>query len=256
MLFDLYNFENNIKSRDKYYEFLQKEPSDVLCFQEFYTNSKDSNLSHQENLSKLLKMNVHFEKTKSLYNYHFWGIATYSKYPIINKGKLDFKQKTDNICIFTDLKIGKDTVRIYNAHLQSLLITDVETIYSYKFVENTSKIFSLKNKIHRFNLAFEKRAIQSKIISDHIQNCKYKIILCGDFNDTSSSFAYQLLTNNLEDSFLEKGFGFGISYNGKIPFQRIDYILHSDEIECTNFEVKNSFKVSDHFPIVGNYNIN
>lgn len=256
MLFDLYNFEHNKESRDKYYEFLQNEKSDIVCFQEFYSSSQKLGLNHADSISKLFKMNVHFEQTTKIDSSHFYGTATFSKFPIVNSGKIDFRSKTNNICIFTDILIGNDTVRIYNAHLQSLLIVDVETVYSYKYVERSARIFSLKNKLHRFNSAFEMRATQTKLVAEHIKDCKYKIILCGDFNDSSSSFAYEKLTQNLEDSFLEKGFGIGTTYNGKIPFQRIDFILHSKNVKCTNFRIINSFKMSDHFPIVGNFLVN
>lgn len=44
------------------------------------------------------------------------------------------------------------------------------------------------------------------------------------------------------------GFGIGHSYNGKIPFLRIDYILTNPSFEIQKFEIVNN-KISDHFPV-------
>ncbi len=81
-----------------------------------------------------------------------------------------------------------------------------------------------------------------------MQNCKYKIILCGDFNDTPASYTYNLLTKKLKDSFVEKGNGFGRTYAGKWPKFRIDYILHDENIKCVEHTVyKETY--TDHYPI-------
>ena len=52
----------------------------------------------------------------------------------------------------------------------------------------------------------------------------------------------------MKDAFLETGFGIGHSYNGKIPFLRIDYILTNPSFEIQKFEIVNN-KISDHFPV-------
>ena len=49
-----------------------------------------------------------------------FGIATFSRYPIVDKGRIDFPNSKNNLCIYTDLQIGKDVVRVYNAHFESL----------------------------------------------------------------------------------------------------------------------------------------
>ncbi len=47
-----------------------------------------------------------------------YGNVTLSKFPILNKGKLMF-DKSSNLAIFTDLKIGEGAERVYNCHFES-----------------------------------------------------------------------------------------------------------------------------------------
>ena len=42
-----------------------------------------------------------------------------------------------------------------------------------------------------------------------MKSCPYPIIICGDFNDTPVSYAYQQLGDNMIDAFLESGNGIG-----------------------------------------------
>lgn len=58
------------------------------------------------------------------------GQAIFSKYKIINQGTIAFPE-SDNLVIFADVKKGKDTLRVYNIHLQSVKISpDVSEIES------------------------------------------------------------------------------------------------------------------------------
>jgi endonuclease/exonuclease/phosphatase family metal-dependent hydrolase len=81
-----------------------------------------------------------------------------------------------------------------------------------------------------------------------INTCHYPIILCGDFNDTPASYSYNLLCKNLKDAFIERGTGFGKTYAGKFPQFRIDYILHSKELRCTDY-IRSDETFTDHYPI-------
>ena len=51
-----------------------------------------------------------------------YGIATFSKFPIVNKGFIKF-ENTANLSMFCDIKINQDTIRIYNNHLQKYILT-------------------------------------------------------------------------------------------------------------------------------------
>ena len=93
------------------------------------------------------------------------------------------------------------------------------------------------------------RSRQVDELSAHINSSPYPVIICGDFNDPPYSYAYSRISQYLQDTFLEKGKGFGISYNGSFIPYRIDYILHSNYFECLKYSMVRK-KLSDHYPIV------
>lgn len=252
MLFDLYNWKKNNESRNKILNSIDEINPDILCIQEFYTSEQKGDFNNIDTVKHLLNTDFyHTEFTTTLRTFDHWGVATFSKYPIINKGKLIFNTKSNNICIYSDLVINKDTFRIYNIHLQSISFSKDDTKFFIDVVTDKDaddEIAHSKNILRRLKRAFIKRTKQVDMIALHIKNCKYKIIICGDFNDTAASYAYQTLSRHLNDAFIEKGFGFGQTYAGKWPQFRIDYILHSKTIKCKNYE-RYSETFTDHFPI-------
>ena len=52
---------------------------------------------------------------------------------------------------------------------------------------------------------------QVELIKKSIKKSPYKVILSGDFNNTAFSYIYKELSRDLNDSFKEKGNGFGLS---------------------------------------------
>ena len=72
--------------------------------------------------------------------------------------------------------------------------------------------------------------------------------MAGDLNNTAYSWAYKNTKNNLQDTFLEAGEGFGTSYKFKGFPLRIDFIFVDQKIKI-NTHKKYEIKYSDHYPI-------
>lgn len=254
-LFDLYNWTSNKKTKNKIFDFLKDEDADIVCFQEFYQDDS----GRFETLDSLVEFqkanNVHVEYTKTLHEIHHWGIATFSRYPITGKGKILFGEKNNNVCIFTDLLINKDTVRVYNVHLQSAHLNPqhykfFEEINNDSEKENLNILKGYKKIIQKIKNATIKRTQQVDSIYAHILESPHPVILCGDFNDPPSSYVYNKIMNSkLKDSFIESGNGLGRTYNGKFPSMRIDYIFHDPRFNSFGFETLPE-DFSDHFPLV------
>ncbi len=96
--------------------------------------------------------------------------------------------------------------------------------------------------------AFLLREEQANYIAKHIQKSPYPVLVCGDLNDTPSSYAYNQLSHGLKDAFKEKGIGFGSTYAGTLPFLRIDYAFTSQDCTVDAFRVI-PISSSDHYPI-------
>lgn len=252
MLFDLYNWKKNKETREKIFTDLAEINSDVYCFQEFYTSEEEGDFNNTDSLTKLLGLKEHHvEYTTTLREKDHWGIATFSKYPIINRGKIMFNTRNNNMCIYSDIVVNKDTIRIYNVHLQSISFSKKDNDFLNDIKKGNDpeeELEKSKNILRRLKRAFVKRAKQVEAIQLHMKGCKYKIILCGDFNDTPASYTYQQLTTSLKDAFVEQGSGFGKTYAGQWPQFRIDYILLDKKLGCNNYQ-RAEDTYTDHYPI-------
>jgi len=76
----------------------------------------------------------------------------------------------------------------------------------------------------------------------------YPEIICTDLNNNAFSRAYSEIQRSRVDAFLEKGTGFGATYNFSFIPMRIDFIFASPELKIIDFET-HTVKLSDHKPI-------
>ena len=234
-LFNKYKWIPEPDVKEKIVEFFKKEKADILCIQEFYTPDEIPNLDYKYR-------HIGLQNKKSQ-----WHMAIYSSYPQINKATVSIKgERMNNTCIYSDLLIENDTIRIYNVHLASNWFKNSD----YSFLQNPQKE-TLKKGINgivsRMKSSYKKRAEEAKVIKEHMQSSPYPIILCGDFNDTPLSYAYNTISTDLKDAFKESGKGIGQSFV-KLPALRIDYILHNESFKSYNY-TQHQQELSDHYAV-------
>ncbi|MDX9853690.1 MAG: endonuclease/exonuclease/phosphatase family protein [Tenuifilaceae bacterium] len=246
-LFRLYSWSNKPATHKDVVNYVKQEKADIVCFQEFYiTNDKFS----QADAKKAMGMNAHIDyivKRKT----NGYGIATFSRYPIINRGDIKF-ENTANSCIYTDIKVGKDTIRVYNIHLQSLRLKErnLKFLLNNQAAKNKNQTMDeIKDISFKLRDAFIKRAQQVDLVSNHMAKCKHPIIVCGDFNDSPVSYSYKKMRRGLNDSFIQAGVGIASTYSGLMPSYRIDYVLNSDALNAVKFNSP-KLEYSDHYPVV------
>ena len=227
----------------KIIDFIDEQDADIVCFQEVRLNRNDI-FNLRETVNRLENVN-HYQYARSSSTY---GSVTMTRYPIISMGEIRFDD-TRNITIFTDIVIDDDTVRVFNVHLQSYLIdpSSYSVIDSLDLSEGKG-IRELREIGGKIKTASAMRAEQVRKIRENIDSSPYKVVVCGDFNDTPVSYSYQKIRGDLKDAFVESGRGVGRTYVGKLPSFRIDYILHSREFDSFNFKTI-GFRISDHLPI-------
>ena len=228
----------------KIVDFIEEQNADIICLQEVRLRRNDI-FNLQETVDKLKNVN-HYQYARSSTTY---GPVTMTRYPIIYMGEIRFED-TRNMAIYTDVVIESDTVRIFNVHLQSYLIdpNSYSVIDSLDLTEGKKGVMELREITKKIKTASEMRAEQVRKIREDIDKSPYKVVVCGDFNDTPSSYSYQKIRGRLKDAFVESGRGIGRTYVGKLPSFRIDYILHSKDFYSFNFRTID-FGLSDHLPI-------
>ncbi len=247
-LFDLYRLPKSCVTKSKIFDLIKEEDPDILCLQEFYVQDVPGFNTLDTMLLFMSAKNAHVVFDQTILEKHHIGMATFSKYPIVNKGRISFHTRENNGCIFTDLLIGTDTVRVYNMHLQSIHLST--TVYTDSTKSMNEEVYAeSKNIFMMIYGAFKGRAIQVDSVTNNMKNCKYKKIICADINDAPSSYAYHSIRADLNDAFVESGNGFGQTYIGKMPSFRIDCIFHSDSYKAIDFHMPN-VEYSDHYPLV------
>ena len=240
--FDFYKWDTTkVSSRKKIIGFIAQEHPDIVCLQEFYTiNHPRYDFNTLDTLRDLMQPIYHEFDVKLHAKFdQKLGLIVFSRYRIIRKGEINFATEGLNACMFVDVVNGTDTVRVYNLHLQSIQFESV------KYRDSLDKPLM---RIDRIAKGFVARAQQVLQIEASLKSCKYPVILCGDFNDIPSSYAYSQLRHNLQDAFNESGNGIGATYGGMLGLLRIDYILHSDFFKSIDFSL-NTVNYSDHYPI-------
>ena len=208
---------------------------DILCTQE----------SSSENVG-LLTYKLGFK-----YNHRSYGHSTaiISKHPIVEKGEILFK-KSNNSSAWVDIQIDEKIIRVYSLHLQSTKVAPAtDELLKEGNLKEKETWLNIKGILGRVKRASVIRATQAQIVKEHMEKCKYPIILCGDFNDTPLSFAYKLLSDNFKDTFKEKGFGMSSTYAGLIPALRIDYIFADQSMKVNNYKMLKNGSFSDHYGI-------
>jgi endonuclease/exonuclease/phosphatase family metal-dependent hydrolase len=249
-LFDLFNpsFSTALESRNDIFNFIRSEQPDVLCLQEFYRQDKPTDFEVMDSLQSIMQTKDYHErsahKRRTRENY---GIALFSKYPIIARGDVMFETQgvqDFNYCIFADIVKAADTFRVYNVHLQSIrLHTDPhiegEEVKTYGSKKGAIAVY------RKLRSAFEKRADQARRVVEHLKTSPYPVIVCGDFNDTPMSYTYNQFQLALLDSFRESGLGLGSTYVGRLPAGRIDYLFYSSLLKVSHFKIQKQTR-SDH----------
>lgn len=234
---------------DSIYALLEDESAEILCFQEFF-NQPFGDYQTKKKLKSL-----GYKYTHDAYSYKEkgsqYGMATFSKYPILYEEAIFFRERLNNGILISDVKFPEDTVRVINVHLQSFNFRKEDYRYLKSIKDSTwrsIRVQGTKDLVERLEKGFDKRIQQIALVQSYVQKSPHPVILCGDFNEIPLSFVYKTLTENMEDAFLNGGMGIGNSFITNFPFMRIDYILTSEGLKTGRFNVIKN-ELSDHYPI-------
>lgn len=225
-LFNLFEWLPGTDVDTQIIDFVKKQAPAILCIQDYHPR-KDNDLGFFKYKYEWLSGN----KIKH-------GQAIFSQFPIINSGSLNFPNSANN-AIFVDVVKEKDTIRIYNVHLESLRInTKLDSLTK----EQSELMF------YRVSSTFKMQQSQTEMLLNHKAKTTYKTIICGDLNNTAFSYVYRKIKGDLKDTFKKAGNGFGRTYDFKFFPVRIDYIFADNAFAVNGFKAYNEH-FSDHYPI-------
>jgi len=255
MTYNVHNFKKfgakkDISTKREILAVIAQQAPDVIGFQEYYTRKKGQ-YEMTDSIKRIMQSASYYMESFQGNADEVIGMAVFSKFPILNKGllKLSDEPGSENQCLFVDLKMTDRTFRVYSIHLQSIKFDPKD----YKYLDTISRgdpdIHSTVRLGGKLKRAFIKRADQVFKIKAHAAQCPYPYIIAGDFNDTPTSYAVNQMANGLKNTFAEKGFGLGRTYNGDFPNYQIDYIMASPQFNVNTYHIIEK-KLSDHYPVV------
>jgi endonuclease/exonuclease/phosphatase family metal-dependent hydrolase len=251
-LFNYFETPRKSDSEKKILAYIKTIQPEIICFQELFINGNA--IEKDEEIRKFLGGN-YYSHTKLLgrRKNQYYGIATYSRFPIIRKGEIRHPGSS-SLSIYSDIVIEKDTFRIFNNHLQSFRLQRMERslIEELASSEDNQAMDEIKTISISLKQGFIRRALQAQLVKNFVNRSPYPVIVLGDFNDTPVSYSYRKIRKGLNDSFVKSGYGAGFTYQGNYPPNRIDYILYDNKLISTRFDIL-KVKYSDHYPILASF---
>lgn len=229
---------------------------DIICLQEFNHSDKRGIESKHLNLFAKNYPYYYFSKDISKDNgFYESGSVIFSRYPIVDSGKISFAGPNAKSLIFADIVHNNDTIRAFTTHLQSFKFTHRDYANIEKIQrEPDETLSSSRGVLRKMKSAFIKRGKQAELVRNELNKSPYPSFIAGDFNDVANSFTYFHIKQNWQDAFLETNFGIGRTFVSLAPTLRIDFILVDNRFKIHQMDLLDE-EFSDHVLLVADISI-
>ncbi|MBQ0057018.1 MAG: endonuclease/exonuclease/phosphatase family protein [Bacteroidales bacterium] len=244
----------DIKEHIPLMDLVRQSDADVVCLQEYHYS-----LTTGYTEQKLRDM------VKDVYPYYHhllnsgrkdMGITIFSKWPIRKKEKIDKAAKNYCWATYYELDVRGRCIGLVNCHLHSNTISKADRKLYRQQIEHFEKdsLMRMEDGLRHIGPAFRRRATQTGIINRFLADRKdagnMPMIICGDMNDTPTSYTYRSMRGTMSDSWTEAGFGPGISFRDAPFWFRIDHVFHSSHFRTLDARVMREIEYSDHYPVM------
>ena len=221
----------------QFIKLVRNEAPDVLCLQEFVTLKKVNIID-----SLALMGYNHYASTR-----YKPGGAPYSTV-IFSRLPITFVKAVDKDKLLVELMRDGQRMRLLSVHMDSYGLdpSDFEAVERMRHGDVHEGDRRTLAKVKATVLNHEREWNES--VAPMVEGSTIPMVVAGDMNDIPSSWLYHQLTRSLKDTYVEKGLGFGTTYNGGFPAFRIDMILHSEGLKTLSYKRIKS-PLSDHYPI-------
>ena len=252
-------------SSKNFIRWLATSPADVLCLQEYYNEprrSKENGGVFQSEDQLGRGSGRHSFVSTSLTNRvgAEFGLAIFSRYPIVRRGVVPFGKLTQNHAMWADLARPatpgghqRDTIRVFNVHFQSMSMAESDIATATESRAGLRQ--KAPNLLRRFRNGAVARSTQVDTVLAHVLRSPYPVLLAGDFNDLPYSYTYDQLADHMQNAWATAGLGIGATYHGQLPFLRIDQQFASPQWQVLGCRVHQEIKWSDHYPLEGLYQL-
>lgn len=244
---DSFNREHTGYSSKHIASYMKGTHADILCFQEFGINKE---FTLDSLIVTFAEWPYHYVPLSPI-GESLLQLAVFSRYPISNEHLITYP-KSSNCSLWCDVEINGRHIRLFNNHLQTTEVTrnkrKLQKELARDDAESTERAaLTLVDGLH---VNFKKRDAQANIINRLIVESPYPTLACGDFNSLPSSYTYQTIKGDkLKDGFQSCGHGYMYTFYYFKHLLRIDYILHSPELQGIDY-FSPELDYSDHKPVV------
>lgn len=247
--YNVHGFGNEIRgySCRQIAKYMHDEHADVLCFQEFRDNKE---FTMEDIKEALAEWPYHYMPSKEASKGKL-PIAIFSRYPIVNSEFITYPNSS-NCSMMVDVKVGEQIIRIFNNHLQTTNISQKRRKWEKELAagETNREVEAMEDAAETLHGNLVKRAEQTDILCQLIEQSPYPVVLGGDLNSLPSSYTYHRFSSLLKDGFKTCGNGYMYTYrHGKHLF-RIDYLFHSKQLQGIRYFSPDMELCSDHNPVV------
>ncbi len=215
--------------------------SDIMCIQEGTCGA------NAQQMNKAIE-------SLGYYVAEYEGRRVYSRWPILQSYSLEMPTDFSNGAMVAYIQMPTDTLVLVNCHLESNRIDTKDRTDGMAAITSGESRRLLGQTRQMWGKLAEVSRIRGKqidalcVLLDSLGS-NHPILLCGDFNDTPISYAYQQIDKRLENAYRECGRGMGVSYNERYFLVRIDHLFHSRYWETLSARILPGNPDSDHNPL-------
>ncbi len=237
---------------------IEETDADIICLQEFGCYKSHNLLTQHQIVSTIRKKypysHLWYKNQRSNIS---WGVATFSKYPIINKEKIEYASNY-NVSVYSDIVTGSDTVRVFNNHLESnkFTISDVNRYKSLPKKFSSENLLGITKRLsYKLGTAYRIRARQARTIQAEVKKSPYPVVVCGDFNDVPQSYTYRTIAKGLCDVQIATSWGYNYTFHNNGMLVNIDHVLVSEKsiTPLSSSIIRKTY--SDHYPLLTEFQV-
>jgi len=242
-----YHGDSDHATADQLADLLARYQPDLICLQEMPASGRSQRAIAQAFAKKLDLPHAATQASKSL--------AIFSRYPLSDQGEEYFQNNATGFQ-WAQVERPEGSFWIYNVHLLSNKITGLaEKVSGQGHLNEKETWLDIRTMLAGYKNTALRRVEQSRHISQHRSKREGPLLLCGDFNDIPQSYTYRTVRSDLRDAFQRAGRGLGVTYAGRLPGLRIDYVLSSSDFRPQRcFRGPHAF--SDHHPVIAHMELN